>query len=81
LDWLVGCLREWCCWWAAELMLEIKGNMGQCKSAPRTLYIGFRKAKLKKTWDSLSTKAFRVMQIQFLDAPAVVCLQVWAGRL
>jgi hypothetical protein len=32
-----------------RLMLEIKENMGQCKSAPRTLYIGFRKAKLKKS--------------------------------
>jgi hypothetical protein len=31
-------------------MLEIKGNMGQCKSAPRTLYIGFRKAKVKKSY-------------------------------
>jgi hypothetical protein len=30
-------------------MLEIKGNMGQCKSAPGTIYIGFRKAKLKKS--------------------------------
>jgi hypothetical protein len=35
-------------------MLEIKENMGQCKSALRTLHIGFRKAKLKKTWDSAS---------------------------
>jgi hypothetical protein len=24
--------------------------MGQCKSAPRTLYIGFRKTKLKKSY-------------------------------
>jgi hypothetical protein len=25
-------------------------------SAPRTLYLGFRKAKLKKTWDSASLR-------------------------
>jgi hypothetical protein len=30
--------------------------MGQCKSASRTLYIGFRKAKLKKTWDRVSLR-------------------------
>jgi hypothetical protein len=30
--------------------------MGQCKSAPRTLYIGFRKAKLKKTWDRVGVR-------------------------
>jgi hypothetical protein len=49
--------------------------MGQCKSALRTLYLGFRKAKLKRTWDSasLSTEALRVMLMQFLDAAAVVC--------
>jgi hypothetical protein len=29
--------------------LQIKGNTGQCKSAPRTLYIGFRKTKIKKS--------------------------------
>jgi hypothetical protein len=33
------------CW----VMLKIKENMGQWKSALRTLYIGFRKAKLKKS--------------------------------
>jgi hypothetical protein len=45
-------------------MLEIKENMGQCKSAPRTLYIGFRKAMLKKTWDStsLSTETLRKLK-------------------
>jgi hypothetical protein len=26
-----------------------KENMGQCKSAQRTLYIGFRKAKLNRS--------------------------------
>jgi hypothetical protein len=26
---------------------KARENMGQCKSAPRTLYISFRKAKLK----------------------------------
>jgi hypothetical protein len=31
--------------------------MGQCKSALRTLYIGFRKAKLKRTYDSPSQGA------------------------
>jgi hypothetical protein len=52
--------------------------MGQCKSALRTLYIGFRKAKLKRTQDSASlrTETLRVMHMQFLDTAAVVCLQV-----
>jgi hypothetical protein len=59
-----GTSAEWpcCCW----VMLEITGNMGQCKSehrnfkkakekmgqcksALRTLYLGFRKVKLKQT--------------------------------
>jgi hypothetical protein len=52
--WLAGCglfvrllqERRCCCGW---VMLEIKGNMRQCKSALRTLYIGFRKTKLKKS--------------------------------
>jgi hypothetical protein len=30
--------------------------MGQCKSAPRTLYIGYRKAQLKKTRDRVSLR-------------------------
>jgi hypothetical protein len=44
-------------------------------SAPRTLYMGFRKAKLKRTWDSASlrTETLRVMLMQFLDAAAIVC--------
>jgi hypothetical protein len=44
-------------------------------STPRT-YIGFRKAMLKKTWDSasLGTETLRVVLMQFLDAAAVVCL-------
>jgi hypothetical protein len=45
-------------------------------SAPRTIYIGFRKAKLKKsTWDrtSLRTETLRVMLVQFLDMAAVLC--------
>jgi hypothetical protein len=44
-------------------------------SAPRMLYIGFRKAKLKRTRDSASlrTETLRGMLIQFLDAAAVVC--------
>jgi hypothetical protein len=56
-------------------MLEIKGNMGQCKTALRTLYIAFRKAKQKKTWNSVSlrTETLRVMLIQFLEVAAVVC--------
>jgi hypothetical protein len=38
-------------------------------SAPRTLYMAFRKAKLKKTWDSASlrTETLKVMVMQFLD--------------
>jgi hypothetical protein len=48
-------------------------------SAPTTLYIGFRKATLKKTWDSASlrTETLRVMLMQFLDTAAVVYLQVY----
>jgi hypothetical protein len=44
-------------------------------SAPRTLYMGFRKAKLKRTWDSASlrTETLRAIYVQFLDAAAVVC--------
>jgi hypothetical protein len=47
-------------------------------SAPRTLYIDFTKSKLKRTRGSASlrTKTLRVMLTQFLDAAAVVCLQV-----
>jgi hypothetical protein len=58
-------------------MLEIRGNMGQCKSEHRD----FKKAK-ERTWDSASlrTKALSVMLIQFLDA-TVVCLEVWGQRL
>jgi hypothetical protein len=44
-------------------------------SAPRTLYRGFRKAKLKRTWDSASLRtntSLRVMLMQFLSAAAVV---------
>jgi wobble nucleotide-excising tRNase len=37
--------------------------MGQCRSAPRTLYIGFRKAKQKKTWDSASLGAKTLREI------------------
>jgi hypothetical protein len=29
---------------------KTKENVGQSKSAPRTLYLDFRKAKLKKSW-------------------------------
>jgi hypothetical protein len=52
--------------------------MGQCKSEHR----GFKKAK-ERTWDrlSLSTENLRVMLMQFQDAAAVVCLQVYAPRL
>jgi hypothetical protein len=51
-------------------------------SAPRTLYIDFRKAKLKKsqkehgTVQVLRTRTLRVILMQFLDLAAVVCLQV-----
>jgi hypothetical protein len=55
-------------------------------SAPGTLYVGFRKAKLKKSWrehgsSSLRTKTLRVMLMQFLDGAAIVFLQVWAPTL
>jgi hypothetical protein len=45
------------------------------KSELRTLYISFRKAKLKRIWDSASlrTRTLRVMNMQFLGAAAVVC--------
>jgi hypothetical protein len=38
-------------------------------SALITLYIGFKKAMLKRTWDSASlrTETLRVMLMQFLD--------------
>jgi hypothetical protein len=53
------------------------GSPPEQLSALRTLYIGFRKATLKKTWDSASlrTESLRVMLMQFLDT-AAVCLQV-----
>jgi hypothetical protein len=37
--------------------------MGQWKSALRTLYIGFRKAKLKRTWDGVSLRAKTLREI------------------
>jgi hypothetical protein len=59
-------------------MLEIKGNMGQCKFEDQD----FKKAK-ERTWNSgtLRTQTLRVMLMQFLDTAAVVCLQVWGQRL
>jgi hypothetical protein len=33
----------------AEILRKQRENIGQCKSTLRTLYIGFRKAKLKKS--------------------------------
>jgi hypothetical protein len=74
------------------VQLLLNDAAGCCVSPPeqlsalRTLYIGFRKAKLKKskretqkrTWDSASlrSKTLRVMLILFLGMAAVVCLQV-----
>jgi hypothetical protein len=51
-----------------------EGGQGSCVfpsqlSALRTLYIGFKKSMLKKTWDSenLRTKTLRVRLMLFLD--------------
>jgi hypothetical protein len=34
-------------------------------SAPRTLYISFRKAKLKRTWESASWRAKTLRKLQY----------------
>jgi hypothetical protein len=54
-------------------MPEIRGNLEQCKSEHQ----GFKKAK-ERTWDSTSLRkeSLRLMQMQFLDSAAIVCLQV-----
>jgi hypothetical protein len=57
-------------------------SAGYCVSSPeqlyplRTLYVGFKKAMIKKTWDSASprTETLRVMLMQFLDVADIVCL-------
>jgi hypothetical protein len=57
-------------------MLTLAGvSLSEQLSALRTLYIGFRKAKLKRTRDNanLRTETLRVMLMQFLDTAAVVC--------
>jgi hypothetical protein len=61
-----------------ETLRELKREHETVKSAPRTLYIGFRKAKLKtsyRTWDSASlrTETLKVMHMQFLGTAVVVC--------
>jgi hypothetical protein len=64
-------------WLLLTLLLVVVSPPEQL-SALRILYIGFRKAKLKRTWDSASlrTETLRVMLIQFVDAAAVICLQI-----
>jgi hypothetical protein len=47
-------------------------------SAPRTLYIGFRKAKLKKAKENMGQckskdRDFKSYAMQFLDMAAIVC--------
>jgi hypothetical protein len=62
------------CW----VILEIRENMGQCKSE----HWDFKKAKERTQYSaSLQTETLRVTLMQFLDVAAVVCLQVWALRL
>jgi hypothetical protein len=64
--------------WLPLLLLLVLYVSTKAAFCTENLYLGFRKAKLKSTWDSasLSTETLRVMLMQFLDAAAVVCLQV-----
>jgi hypothetical protein len=72
--------------WLPLMLLLAVGSPPEQLSALRTLYIGFRKAKLKRAWydASLRTKTLRVMLIQFLDGcccfSASLCTETLKGK-
>jgi hypothetical protein len=62
-----------------ETLRELKREHETVKSAPRTLYIGFRKAKLNtsyRTWDSASLRTDSKSYAYAVFRHSCCCLQV-----